>query len=263
MIRRNLDLAVAAVVAAASAVIVVRFSLPVAVRIAFVLPLVLVLPGYALARALLSGRELEGSLRLLLSLGLSLSLAIVTGLVLDVSTIGLDTRSWAVSLAAETWSLCVVAGPRWRRRNDVDEAAPSTPSWRLRGRDVVLFAVAACIFSGAVAFARTPLPAPNVHGYTALWLLPGPAGHRSDFRIGVKSGELKRVSYRLVVRVGTRVVVQRRFQLEPSAELHESVRVDKAARHGRSIWALLYREDKPRALFRSARILPPPAAQNP
>jgi uncharacterized membrane protein len=263
VIRRNLDLALAAVVAAAGAVIVVRLSLPLAVRIAFVLPLVLVLPGYALVRALLSGKELERSHRLLLSLGLSLSLAIVTGLLLDVSTIGLDARSWAVSLATETWILCVVAGLRWRHRDDVDEAAPSARSWRLRGRDVLLFAVAACIFSGAVAFARTPLPAPNVHGYTALWLLPGPAGHRSDFRIGVKSGERGRVRYRLVVRVGTRVVLERRFQLEPSAVHHESVRVDKAARHGRSIWALLYREDKPRALFRSARILPPPAAQNP
>lgn len=260
--RRNLDLALAAVVAAAGAVIVVRFSVPVAVRIAFVLPLVFVLPGYALTRALLSGRELERSHRLLLSLGLSLSLAIVTGLVLDVSTIGLEARSWAVSLAAETWILCFVAGLRWRHRDDVREAAQSARSWKLRGRDVVLFAVAACIFSGAVAFARTPLPAPNVHGYTALWLLPGPAGHRSDFRIGVQSGELKRVSYRLVVRVGTRVVVERRFKLAPSAVLHESVRVDKAARHGRSIWALLYRQGKPRAVFRSARILPP-AAQNP
>jgi uncharacterized membrane protein len=262
VIRRNRDLAGVALVAAIGAVVVVRLSAPVAVRIVVALPLVFATPGYALARALFSGKELDRSYRLLLSLGLSLSLAIVTGLLLDATTVGLDARSWAVALSAETWISCVVAILRPRQRDDVVEPVPSGRTWKLRRRDVVLFVVAACIFTGAVAFARTPLPAPKVQGYTALWLLPGPGGHRSDFRIGVKSGELKLVHYRLVVRVGSQVVKERNFQLEPSGVLQTSVRVNDAASSKHSIRALLYRGDKSRSIYRSARILPA-TVQNP
>src|SRR5258708_19924598 len=66
------------------------------------LPLVLVLPGYALTAALLPNRSLGVAERLMFSLGLSLAVVILGGLALNWTPFGLRAISWAVLLAGLT-----------------------------------------------------------------------------------------------------------------------------------------------------------------
>ncbi|MDQ6673875.1 MAG: DUF1616 domain-containing protein, partial [Chloroflexota bacterium] len=68
------------------------------VRASLAGPLVLVLPGYALVRALLPARPRRLAELLLLSLGSSLAIAVLGGLVLNLTPWGIRAESWAVFL---------------------------------------------------------------------------------------------------------------------------------------------------------------------
>src|SRR5690348_6500277 len=65
-------------------------------------PLVLVLPGYMLTAALYHKRSLDASHRLLLTLGLSLAIDILSGLILNVLPAGLQATSWVTLLGLLT-----------------------------------------------------------------------------------------------------------------------------------------------------------------
>src|SRR5260370_40182737 len=72
------------------------------------LPLVLVLPGYALTAALLPNRSLGGEERLMFSLGLSLAAVVLGGLPLYWTPMGLLALSLEVLLALVTLPAGVV-----------------------------------------------------------------------------------------------------------------------------------------------------------
>src|SRR5438874_6431419 len=106
---RSIDLF--AVVAITSIAVALAFVVPAGNmpgRI-FTLPLALVLPGYALISALFPKRELGGSERVVFSVGLSLIIVILGGLVLNLTPFGLRTNSWAVYLGAITLGASGVA----------------------------------------------------------------------------------------------------------------------------------------------------------
>ena len=73
------------------------------------LPLVLVLPGYALIAAMFPKQALGGAERAVFSLGLSLVIVILGGLVLNWTSFGLHASSWAVLLACITLGASAVA----------------------------------------------------------------------------------------------------------------------------------------------------------
>src|SRR5262245_55648602 len=58
------------------------------------LVLLIPLPGYALTRALFGSRAMDGAERLVLVLGLGIGTAILTGLVLSSSPVGMSRGSW-------------------------------------------------------------------------------------------------------------------------------------------------------------------------
>src|SRR4051812_34041876 len=132
------------------------------------IPLALVLPGYALARAVFRDRLRNPADYVVLSLALSLAVTILGGLVLELlwpSSRPLSSHSWPVLLSAVTVGCCAIA----RVRGHVGPAPLPRPK-RPRARDVVALGAAVAITSGAVALARAPLPAPKgVTGYTQLW----------------------------------------------------------------------------------------------
>ena len=71
--------------------------------------LVLFLPGYALIEALYPKRELDELTRFALSIGLSLALVPLTGLVLNYTPFGIRLVPVAISLAVVTLALLIVA----------------------------------------------------------------------------------------------------------------------------------------------------------
>src|SRR5918997_6967724 len=80
----------------------------VALGVLFGAPLVLFLPGYGLTAAL-ENRQLSPPERLLFSVGLSLALTVLAGLVLSWTPWGLQRGSWAVLLGGMRLAATLVA----------------------------------------------------------------------------------------------------------------------------------------------------------
>jgi hypothetical protein len=253
--RRSTDLLAVSALAGVAAIVVTTVHV-VAVRTAFAMPLLLACPGYSLTAAVFAGVPLERARRLLLALGLSLSLAVVGALVLSLTQVGLRDGSWAVLLTAVTWGAGVIGALRRERR------APSRLQLpRIRLVDVVLLALAALVAVGAMAFARAPLSAKNVQGYTALWLRPAPQAGVPAVQLGVASRELISVSYRLELEVGTHLVFDRRLTLEPGQQWEQVVHPAPATTLAvEPVHVRLYREDRPGVVYRWARLGPGVAA---
>jgi uncharacterized membrane protein len=254
--RRHPDLAATVMVAAFAALVVTLVPGLPALRTPFAALLLLALPGYSLTAALFGGRAIDWPRRLLLTIGLSISLSVVVGLLLNQTPLGLRASSWSVALLAVTCVACAVAV---RLRREV----PSLPAVRRRRvplPDLMFLLGAALLLFSAVALARTPLTAKNVQGYTALWLLPGGGGETATVRVGIRSGELHTVSFRLVIRVGAKVAYERRLPaFQPGRQFEAIVRLGGAAGGRRPTVASLYRQNSPGSVYRVARLWPPKA----
>jgi uncharacterized membrane protein len=245
VVARSRDLLAVTLLAGAAGAVVVS-SAPVPVRLIFSLPLIFVLPGYAVAAAIFGDARLDRAQWILLSVGLSIVTAILVALVLYLTPFDLRAGSWGWALV-----LVVVAGSGiavLRRRNREGRQRPRLP--RLRARDALLLLAAAAVAAGAVAFARTALPAKNVQGYTALWLLPG---HNRSMRVGITSGELHPMTYQLRLRLGPRHAYTRSVSLEPGQRWEEIVRFRSPGNTaGVPVTANLFREGS-RRIYRQVR----------
>jgi hypothetical protein len=228
-----------ALAALCAGVVVASTSTP--VRVAFAIPLLFVLPGYALAAALFDQARLATAPRFLLGLGLSIAAAILTALFLDVTRIGLGTGSWAMSLALVT----VAAAGAGALRPET-AAPPRRLLPRVRGRDALLVVGALAVTVTAVVVGRTPVEAKNAQGFTSLWVRPA-LGAAHAVRLGVQSSELQVSSYRLVLRRGSTVLLRRDLRLEPGDRW---VKVVPLAPGARRVRAYLYRGDRPGRVYR-------------
>ena len=173
------------------------------------LPLVFVLPGYALTSAMFPGQALEFPKRLVFSLGVSLSMVVLGGLVLNLTPFGLRAGSWATLLGGITLAACAVTFIR-RRRQSIPVAGWSE-GWNWSSgfslRQGLLLGLAALIVCSAFAVSmigahRQPYP-----GFTQLWILPaGGANARNAVSLGVNNMESTAMEYRLAVSVGGKIV---------------------------------------------------------
>jgi hypothetical protein len=171
--------------------------------------LLLLAPGYALQALLFRGGMRDFFRVLLAAVALSLALAILLALLLDL-TVGLTRGSWAVSLGLVT---CVLAAAAARVNGESPWRGSALPP--VRPRHVLALAVVAMLLVATIVLGRTPLQAPNAQGYTALWLLPA-RGSQRIVRVGVTSGQLQAVRYRLVVESGSQILFRRsRIELQP------------------------------------------------
>src|SRR5689334_1821085 len=134
MQRKNLDLSIALFIAAVNVgwtLIPDHPSYLTIVGIILALPLVFVLPGYTLTEALFKRttnadalirqpalqleRPFKTSDRLIIGLGLSLALVILSGFILNMLPTGLQALSWVVFLAVQTTLFALIAGYRRRK----------------------------------------------------------------------------------------------------------------------------------------------------
>ena len=158
-------------------------GVPVA-RILVSLPLVLLLPGYAFVGALFPRREMPAVERLLMTLGASIALAIVTGLVLGISPLGIGPRTWPAALVAETLILVVLC---WLRRVRAGVAGPRPRVSRMPLRGVVLMAISLLIVADAVLGARLAATDSQGDVPVQLWLFAIDEGHQQA-RLGMRGG---------------------------------------------------------------------------
>jgi uncharacterized membrane protein len=137
VVARSRDLLAVTLLAGAAGAVVVS-SAPVPVRLIFSLPLIFVLPGYAVAAAIFGDARLDRAQWILLSVGLSIVTAILVALVLYLTPFDLRAGSWGWALV-----LVVFAGSGiavLRRRNQEGWQRPRLPSLRVR-RTAILVAL--------------------------------------------------------------------------------------------------------------------------
>lgn len=240
--------AAAVVGATAAAATAVALIGPEVVRVPFAVALLLVLPGYFATLALFPRGKLDSAWRVLLVLALSIAAAIICALVLHLAA-ALYAATWAVVLVLVAAALAVVA----RYRSTSLPRPPVLARRRLRRRDAVLIGLAIALLAVALGISRTPLRAEHVQGYTALWITR--VGGGDAVRVSLRSGELRALSYRIVViSDGHRVYSGVVGSVEPGARVsrlvwlgtHQRTRVD----------AVLYRQDEPRRQYRHVTLNP-------
>jgi uncharacterized membrane protein len=218
-----------------------------------ILPLVLVLPGYALMSALFPRREFGIPERLVFSLALSLVIAVLGGLLLNLTPWGLRAGPWAVLLGGITLGAC--AATFVRRRGQ----AISNSGWLRAGniglnfRQGLLLGLAGLIVCGAVAVSiigaeRQPYP-----GFTQLWILPaGGANPKNAVRLGVSNMESTAMQYRLAVSVDGKVVKEwPSIDLNPHEKWEATLLLPQTGHAGTAkVEAGLYRTDAPATIYR-------------
>jgi len=200
--RRDLALVVAL---ACLAFVAALLTPPIWLRAPLLVPLVLVLPGYALAANLFPPGSVSPAERGVYAVGLSIAVAAAGGLLIQL-VIGLDRDVWAVLLAAVT----IAAGLRALRGEDGRRPARALSLSQLpRSLPVAaaVFLVAAVIAGMAVASAGDGLreAQAKIH-FTDFWMLPegasGAPTTSATLAVGLRSHEGRPTRYTLVLSRG-------------------------------------------------------------
>lgn len=253
MKRSSID--ILAVIALTLIAIILALLVP-ASNVAFrvlALPLVLVLPGYALTSALFVRQALGITERILFSLAVSLIVVIAGGLLLNLTPFGLQAGSWAVLTGTITLAACAVALARRRGQN------VSAPEW-LRDRRFsltfpqgLLLGLAALITCAAVALSIIGAQEQPYPGFTQLWILPASGAHaQHSVLLGVKNMEKTAMDYRLVLHAGSKVIQQwSSIDLKPGENWEATVAIKQTGKVGPTqVEAALYRDTAPGTIYR-------------
>jgi hypothetical protein len=174
MYRRNLDIAVAAVIAvlgglAAAKHLPGQVTIPLGVGLFFA-------PGYLWSEAILTQR-LPGLERTLTTLGMALILPILGGFLFYGLHIPLFKSSWVGLLVVLTLLGVVAVAVQRLRAVPVDERQQRGPSQQAPRRSglvlhSVVFGLAGVIAIGSVAYSVKSAEAEKFPGYTMLWMTP-------------------------------------------------------------------------------------------
>ncbi len=241
----------ARVVLALTALAIAGAALPsgawTAVRTLLVAPLALVLPGYALTRAIFRGRGLAWVERIVLALSLSLVTTALASLLLYL-TFDLTLGSWVTALTVVTVGATLVAAAYPSPHDSGSTPTARRPARRppLRASHVAILLAAAGVTAAAVVLALTPLSSPSAPGYTSLWLTRDSG--TSALTLGVRSEEHHTTRYLLQLRRAG-LTTTRRLALAPGQTWQATLPPSRRAA------ASLYRVGHP-SVYRSVRLGP-------
>ena len=242
MRKQSTDLLIVAAMATAGMLAPLTATNNLALGLLFGLPLALALPGYALRAAGSPSSALGPAERLAFSLGGSIAVSVLGGLVLDATPWGLGPASWALLLGGITLAACAAA--LFRRRAVAE--APADATARMRLREIGLFGLAALVAATAFGVAIGGAAQPPAEGFTQLWMLPA-AG---QLRLGVQSYEPQPARYTVELVAGDTLV--RRWaavDLQPGTRW-ETEALLPSAEPGAAIELRLYRSDQPARVYR-------------
>lgn len=215
------------------------------VRAVLAVPLVLILPGYALTMAALPNLTLGFVERLIFTLGLSLAIAVVGGVVLNLTPWGLQEGTWAAWLGTVTVVAGVIAILRRRMQADT-KSSPVIVG--LSMRQTLVFGLAICITLGAIGLARYGATQQQSASFTQLWIQPVNQGGMRSVHLGVESMERQPTQYRLELKSDGSVVRE-----WPSIDLAPGKTWETTATLATgtgSVEAILYRAEAPETVYR-------------
>ncbi|MBI4788609.1 MAG: DUF1616 domain-containing protein [Chloroflexi bacterium] len=208
------------------------------------LPLVFILPGYALAAALFAKSHLGFAETLAAMLGLSLAASVVGGVLLNATLEGLDTVRWTIYLAGVTLGGCAIAARRRQR-------AQMVPARLVLNLGELLPLVAAIIvLVSAIVIAREPAAQPSA-AFTQLWARPAAVLGQTAVEVGVYNSEFKKMEYKLEVRAGPVLVYESAAIALAPGETWEKLLTFQSQVSG-DVQVLLYRMDQPDQVYRQA-----------
>ena len=222
------------------------------------LPLAFVLPGYALMRALFPGKPFGNAERITFSLGISVSIVILGGLVLNSTTFGLQARSWAVLLGVITLTASAVAILRQRNQGVATERQAGFKGLPFTFRQGVLLGIATLIVGGAFAVSIVGAQQQARSGFTQLWMLPTSSTSKVDnsVSLGVSNKEFTPMQYHLAVDINGKVIKDwPAIDLSPNQQWKFTLVLQKSLLAGSAttpakIEALLYRASDPKTIYR-------------
>lgn len=218
------------------------------VALVFALPLVLLLPGYAITAAAFAKRPLAAPQFLLLSLALSLVTLVLGSLVLNYLG-GIHPLSWALLLLLVIFAACRVAAVR----RGTNGRAVQLPRLRLGGLQAAMLLGAVAAATAALVLSSTAVPADDALGYTQLWILPQPGTAGSRAQVGVRSQQQTSVDYDLRVRIGSDAVLRRSFRLAPGETRLVKLRAPPGTEGTVPVIATLLRHNRPTKVYRRVK----------
>jgi uncharacterized membrane protein len=209
------------------------------------LPLVFLLPGYSLTAVLFPKSGLGFSETLTFSLGLSLAVDIVGGLIINLTPQGFSAFSWGVFLDSVTLCGCIVAALRRSRHFDLGWSHFNL------GLDVgqgVMLGLSIVVAASAILFARD-WAAPTSASFTELWAQPASALRQDRVDVGVRNSEAEKTEYKLQVQAGGDLVYESPSIVLSPGETWEKV-VTLPISVNVDVQAFLYRMDDPGKIYR-------------
>lgn len=207
---------------------------------------VLVLPGYALAKALFPKHEVEGTEFFVITLGLNLALVALGGLVLHWSPWYIRPATWSILFGPITIIFAAVA--LIRKRNHTDDAQPAE-NRKLTLLQGLCIALAILVVAGAIYDARDQARGHATVGHTQLWMLPVDA---DAVRVGVRSEETTTMGFRLEVHVEGVLAWQADIDLQPGETWERILTLSEF--QPSSIEARLFTADNPDVVYRRVNV---------
>lgn len=228
--------------------LVVAVFNPNTLRILLTLPLILFLPGFALTTILFKRADLGLPERLVLSVGLSVSLTALIALILNWTPWGITTtslwRAFLIVLAVEVVLIVIF------RRQSFAGTFSQPINLGFTPRQWIILSLAVLVTFTAFYIARTPVPQQGFEGYTTLWIQP--ADQPDMIRLGVISDEFKTTEYQIRFEFNGGVQEGPTFELEPGETWESDLRLPVDQSAGKELRVLLYRLDRPNEIYRHA-----------
>ncbi len=191
---------------AGCAAVLAKLPIP-PLRAALTLPMVLFIPGYALITLMFPRRMPKAVERVAMSLGLSLAVTVVSGLLLNW-TVGVTESAWLVILMAIIWSACMVAAIR-RLFADRLLTQPRRYKSLMSMRQFALFGMALVLAVTSVSLARYGEANQPNEPFTILSALRDDKNGARQVRIAIMNEEIETTDYFLEVLLNGKPVEQR------------------------------------------------------
>jgi uncharacterized membrane protein len=223
-------------------------TVPNTLRIILILPFVLVLPGFALTVLLFNREYLGIAERLLLSIGLSVSLWALIAVLLNWTPWGLQRLTlWTAILVLVVPAAAVILISR--RRHWVGAITlPAGPLFTTR--QWFLMSLAALVTVVAIYVARAPVQQQGFEGYTTFWIQPSRTPDLLS--VGVNNDEFETTKYQIRFELNGTLRDGPILELQPGETWEGALQLPADLPANKPVIIYLYRLDRPDEAYRHA-----------